>query len=336
MDKKTFDVADAFGVNKFRGMRIEGYEKPQTNVPKQQAYRFRKDTLAPLAMWWMAPEHSGLYLHGPTGSGKTSLVKQFAARINVPVFSVTGHADMELGELLGQYTLIEGTTVWMDGPLTTAARHGGILLVNEVDLIRPGVLTGLNEVRDRGELVLTENGGERVSVNPDFRLVLTANTAGLGDETGGYLGTGRMNVAFLDGFAVAEVGYPTVRDESKILAELSIMAEPLKSQLAGQMIRFARETREAFAGGKLSAPLTTRGVLRWLDYTWSVLPAPAGKKETEDQARTRVKRAMEVAVNYAYLGRLPTAEQTAAKETMMSVGMSLDFEDKESASEEAA
>jgi cobaltochelatase CobS len=65
--------------------------------------------------WLSAPKGDGLYITGPTGSGKTSLVEQVAARINWPVQTITGHGRLELNDLLGQWLLLKGGGMqWAD------------------------------------------------------------------------------------------------------------------------------------------------------------------------------------------------------------------------------
>lgn len=89
-----------------------------------------------------------LYLYGPTGCGKTTLIKQLAARLNYPTFEVTGHGRLEFADLYGHISLQKGSMVYEYGPLPLAMRYGGILLINEADLFSPEVAVGLNGVLD--------------------------------------------------------------------------------------------------------------------------------------------------------------------------------------------
>lgn len=74
----------------------------QQYVPTATDYRFRPEVTADFLGWWQFGGLSCL-ISGPTGSGKSSLVNEVAARSNVPVFPVTGHNRLELIDLLGQY-----------------------------------------------------------------------------------------------------------------------------------------------------------------------------------------------------------------------------------------
>ena len=99
------------------------------------------------------------------------------------------------------------------GPLPLAMRYGGILLINEADLLSPEVAVGLNGVLDGAPLCLPENGGEVISPHEMFRIACTANTNGGGDDTGLYQGTVRQNLALLEGTWPAKSRYPTLETE---------------------------------------------------------------------------------------------------------------------------
>lgn len=95
---------------------------------------------------------------------------------------------MELSDLVGQFVLIEGSTRFVHGPLAVALREGHLLLLNEIDLMDPAELAGLNDVIEGHPLVIPQNGGEVIRPHPKFRVFATGNSAGAGDTTGLYPG----------------------------------------------------------------------------------------------------------------------------------------------------
>ncbi len=188
-------------------------------APVDPDYLFH-DPMRELVVWFISPVDP-LYVFGPTGSGKSSLVRQVAAKLNYPVFEVTGHGRLEFNDLAGHLTVENGSMRFQYGPLALAMKFGGLFLVNEIDLLDPATATGLNGVLDGGPLCIPENGGEVIPPHPMFRFVATANTNGAADDSGLYQGTLRQNLAFMDRFWLCEVGYPPADAESRLLERLA-------------------------------------------------------------------------------------------------------------------
>ncbi|WP_140256651.1 AAA family ATPase, partial [Vibrio parahaemolyticus] len=97
---------------------------------------------------------------GPTGCGKTSLICQVASRLNWPVQQITAHGRLELSDLIGHHTLVNGNMTFVYGPLALAVKHGHLLIINEMDLAEPAELAGLNDILEGAPLVIAQNGGE--------------------------------------------------------------------------------------------------------------------------------------------------------------------------------
>lgn len=261
---QRYQVAATFGVPAPSHLEIEGYaDETHPLVPRTSAYIFRQGLSSVLAFLQNANDDA-LMITGPTGSGKTSLVEQIAARLNWPVQDVTCHGRLEFQDLVGAFQLVLGDTQFVHGPLAVAAREGHILLLNEVDHMDPAELTGLNGILEGSPLVIAANGGEVIKPHPKFRIVVTGNSAGSGDSTGLYAGVMRQNLAFMDRFRVMKVDYPDEDIELKILGEL---VPALPNELATKMIAVANEVRRLFVGSatgsELNVTLSTRTLLRW-------------------------------------------------------------------------
>lgn len=200
-----------------------------------------------------------LFITGPRGSGKSSGVEQYYARWNRPVYRATGHARMELTELLGFMGLVNGDTVFKEGPLTQAAKYGGVFLLDEGDVCPPEILVGLNGILEMGDkFVLGDNGGEVVKVHPKFRVIITGNTAGSGDSEGQYAGTVIQNSATLDRFNFLFWGYPDEQMELEILMG-AIPAYKALADFGKTLIHVANATR--VEGGV--EDISTRTLIRW-------------------------------------------------------------------------
>jgi cobaltochelatase CobS len=273
--KAKFKVKDLFQINVPDNFTVVGNEKPEEENPAFEAvdpdYVFRSENLLPLIFWFFFRPEDSLFLTGPTGSGKSSLVLQFLARLNIPRQRVVGHSRLEIPELTGKIGIQDGNTVWQDGPLTIAMREGHVFVFDEIDLLDPAILAGLNGIAEGAPLVLPDNEGEVVYPHPDFKFVATGNTNGGGDESGLYQGTFQQNAAFGDRFQFHEVGYPDRGIEVKILEKIS---PKMPEAFRKKFVDVANTFRKLFLGeddpsdshgmSALEIPMSTRTLIRWV------------------------------------------------------------------------
>ena len=91
MTTQKFNIANIFGVNANPAASITGMaDAGHIRIPvRKDNYIFDLDTLRPVLAFLASPGGDGMYLTGPTGAGKTSLVEQVAARLNWPVQAIT-------------------------------------------------------------------------------------------------------------------------------------------------------------------------------------------------------------------------------------------------------
>ena len=257
------------------GRLIKGYAAPCSYTPRIDRDYLFHESMREIVVWLLStPEERAdpLYIFGPTGSGKTSLVRQLAARLNYPVFEVTAHGRLEFPDLAGHLSVQNASMTFQYGPLALAMRYGGIFLLNEMDLLDPATATGLNGVLDGGPLCIPENGGEIIHPHPMFRFVATANTNGASDDSGLYQGTLRQNIALMDRFWLCEVGYPTPNTEESLLER---MAPDIPHELRKSMVSFANEIRRLFTGEgdtqkygeTIEVTFSTRTLIRWAMLT---------------------------------------------------------------------
>lgn len=251
------------------GVPVNGYAEACPYTPRLDPdYAPEGDHFKDLVVWFVHGREP-LYVTGPTGSGKSSGIRQIAARLRYPTFEVTGHGRLELADLLGHLTVRQGTMEFEYGPLALAMRYGGLFLLDEIDLISPDVTAGLNGILDGSPLCLSENGGEIIEPHPMFRFAATANTAGAGDESGLYSGTLRQNLALMDRFVLCQVDYPSEETE---IALLTRKFPELPSSLCSTMVAYAGEIRRLFVGGdgvtqQIEVTFSTRSLIRWADLT---------------------------------------------------------------------
>lgn len=116
-----------------------------------------------------------LLIKGPTGCGKTRFVAHMAARLKLPLYTVACHDDLTAADLVGRHLLVDGQTVWCDGPLTRAVREGGICYLDEVVETRKDTTVVLHPLADDRRLLPIDRTGELLAAPPSFMLVVSYN-----------------------------------------------------------------------------------------------------------------------------------------------------------------
>lgn len=284
--KNNFD-----GIDKNAKAMITGFEWTDTNgnvvvhpfVPPQKAHFFKPELFTDIKMWneglgKIPALKTGFMLTGPTGSGKSSIINQYASRINMPLMHINAYEGMEEHEFTGKFILVKNEMVWMDGPLTTAIRNGYWFLIDEIDLLDPSVQAGLNSILDGSPLQIASDKGQEVILqHPNFRFFATANTKGKGNVSGVYNGTQPGNEAAWDRFqGTEEVWYLKAEDELEIV-ELAFSNTDVKlnKPLIKAMVKVANAIRSQFIGNEssneaktLSSPMSTRTLLTWVALTY--------------------------------------------------------------------
>lgn len=270
--KKAFPIASTFDVPAPDGAIVEGLEDTgNPYVPRCKSYVFRKDLLRDVIAFISDSGGDGMYLTGPTGCGKSSLIEQVAARLNWPAVTVTGHGQMEVTDLIGHHTLVDSEMKFVYGPLALAMKHGMLFILDEIDLLDPSQQAGLNSVLDGNPLVIPQNGGEIIRPHEDFRFFATGNSAGSGDHTGLYVGVQTQNIAFMDRFRVVKASYPEADEEERLL---KTVVPTVPEIIARQMIKVARDVRHIFESGECTVTLSTRALVRWAMLTVAYRGAP--------------------------------------------------------------
>ena len=199
------------------------------------------------------------WIYGPRGVGKTTIGEQLAAYLGRSFVRIGFHNELEAVQLLGM-TVPEsdGGVEWQDSVLTQAMkRPGTIILLDEPTLASPGMLAALQTILDNRAVTLET--GEVVTCADGVVFIVADNTAGHGDDTGEYVGTGQMNAAFLDRSRVfLEVGYlPKQKEIALVEARTG-----LNRIAAERLVSFASLTRQV---GNDCAGLSPRRVFAWAE-----------------------------------------------------------------------
>ena len=199
-----------------------------------------------------------VYVTGPTGNGKSTMIEQICAKRKIPLIRVNLNATDDEDKLVASKTLIDGNVVVEDGPIIVAMRKGVPILIDEIDAGSANLLMCLQGILE-GKPYYIKAKNEIVYPAQGFNIFATANTKGKGSDDGRYIGTNVLNEAFLERFAVVfEQDYPSAKIETKIVTNLMSKYDCLDGEFAGTLVKWADAIRRTFEDGGVDEVITTR------------------------------------------------------------------------------
>ena len=192
------------------------------------------------------------FITGLSGNGKTVSVEQACAALNRELIRVNITIETDEDDLIGGFRLVNGETVWHNGPVVEALQRGAVLLLDEVDLASNKILCLQSVLEGKG--IFLKKIGKYVKPAVGFTVFATANTKGKGSDDGRFVGTNVLNEAFLERFPVTfEQEYPTATTETKILIN-----NGCDEQFADNLVKWAGVIRKTFYDGGVDEIITTR------------------------------------------------------------------------------
>lgn len=249
-------------MKKISTVKLFGIEGVIAGYKEGKADFARPEWLKDVVLWLQYFPESPLYLSGNTGTGKTFVVKEVFKALGYSVNEINAHGRTTIEDFIGQWTLKDGNTVFVEGLLADAFENGKAFVVNEYDLMTPDVMGGLNTILDGSDLTLPD--GRVLKKNPMFRFVATANTGGTGDNKGLFAGTNTLNIAAMDRFIKIEAAYLDKETEKDLLVKEGLPYDMVQSvQDFAESLRLLFDTGScAFIDGNLSLPVSIRTLLR--------------------------------------------------------------------------
>jgi nitric oxide reductase NorQ protein len=193
-------------------------------------------------------------LKGPTGCGKTRFVEFMAATLprtgpsHVPgnLVTVACHEDLTGSDLVGRYLIKGDETVWIDGPLTRAVRHGAVCYLDEVVEARKDTVVLIHPLTDHRRILPVDKTGEILEAHPDFLLVLSYNP--------GYQSVMKdLKQSTRQRFVALDFGYPPRDVEARVIAHES----GIDVDAALRLATLGEKVRHLKAGG-LAEGVSTR------------------------------------------------------------------------------
>ena len=205
----------------------------------------------------MANRFFPVFISGHSGNGKTMSIEQACAKAKRKFVCVSMTPETDESDLLGNYVLIDGNMEWRDGPVTTAARQGAVLCIDEIDYGAQN-LSSLQRVLE-GKPFMLKKKGELITPAPGFTVFATANTKGKGSDDGRYMFTNVLNEAFLERFRTTmEQEFPPVKTERKIIEKELASVGRADDEFAEKLVTWADVIRKTFADGGCDEVISTR------------------------------------------------------------------------------
>ena len=197
------------------------------------------------------------FITGLSGNGKTFSVEQACASLNRELIRVNITIETDEDDLIGGFRLVNGETVWHNGPVINALERGAILLLDEVDLASNKILCLQSILEGKG--VYLKKTGRYVEPAKGFNVIATANTKGKGSDDGRFIGTNVLNEAFLERFALTfEQEYPTPATETKIMQRIAEAIGKQDDEFCTNLANWADIIRKTFKDGGIDEVISTR------------------------------------------------------------------------------
>jgi nitric oxide reductase NorQ protein len=188
--------------------------------------------------------NAGLFtiIIGPKGTGKTSLVRQFASLANKELQSVNFSLRTRESHLIGSKTLDKGEINFMEGILVKSMRDGGLLYLDELNAAEADVLLRLDEaLDDRRQVVLKEADGQVITAREDWSVIATINPLS-------HVGTKELPPQLLSRFPVRiRLEYPPENVELEIIMRHVSNIQDSKLEDVKRAIKLAKSLRDAAA-----------------------------------------------------------------------------------------
>ena len=199
-------------------------------------------------------------LIGPSGTGKTHIVYLVAELTGLPVWEVNCGLQTSSYDLIGRFVGL-GKDNWIDGQVTLWLRHGGILYLDEANMMKQDVATRLNPILDtRGHLVITEKDNEIVPRHQFAYCVLSMNPF-----SSEFSGTKKLNAAFRRRMAVwLNFTYQSIGDviserEKSLITKRSNIDE----DVAYKILSVGAEMRKQYQEGDLPYGPSPGDLINW-------------------------------------------------------------------------
>ena len=199
-------------------------------------------------------------LIGPSGTGKTHVVYTVAEICGLPIWEVNCGLQTSSYDLFGRYIGL-GKENWIDGQIVTWCKIGGILYLDEANMMKQDIASRLNPILDtRGHIVLTEKDNEIVNRHPSGYLIISMNPF-----SAEFVGTKPLNAALRRRMSVwincdyLSVGDTISPDEIQLVMKRSAVDE----ETSKKIVKVGAELRRQYQNGDLPYGPSPGDLINW-------------------------------------------------------------------------
>lgn len=199
-------------------------------------------------------------LIGPSGTGKTHIVYLVAELAGLPLWEINCGLQTSVFDLFGRYVGL-GKDNWIDGLIVSWCRYGGILYLDEANMMKQDIATRLNPILDqRGHMVLTEKDNEIIQRHHDAFLIISMNPV-----SSEFAGTKPINAAMRRRMSVwLNFDYMSVGikiDEKEI--DLVTLKTGISQGDAEKIVKVGAELRKQYKSGELPYGPSVGDLINW-------------------------------------------------------------------------
>ncbi|KAF4625784.1 hypothetical protein G7Y89_g12380 [Cudoniella acicularis] len=311
-------------------VRYGGVLLPRPNGPPSRQSSLIKTSSVAMNMERFATallSSSPLLLHGLAGSGKTSLVNDFARELGYDSNIVSLHLNEQTDAkmLIGMYALgsTPGSFTWRPGVLATAVREGRWVFIEDLDRAPNEVISVILPLIERGELLIPSRG-ETIKAGRGFRLLASIRTS--------LSVTGQENAPALHMLGArlwqrVPVQMPSQDEFREIIGGTHpVLHKFLPGIISVYERLYTLSQKPAFASRSrtsLGRPISPRDLLKWCRRLDSILTA-SGSKTGEEPITESTKYDMFLEAADCFAGSLQTEETRKAVISCIAEEMHID------------
>ena len=240
-------------------------------------------------------------LIGPSGTGKTHIVYLVAELAGLPMWEINCGLATSVFDLFGRYVGL-GKENWIDGLITGWCRKGGILYLDEANMMKQDVATKLNPLLDqRGHMVLTEKDSEIIHRHKHAYMIISMNPV-----SSEFAGTKPINAAMRRRMSVwLNFDYMSVGDNIDE-KEIKMVSEKGGISLidAESIVRVGAKLRQEYKMGDIPYGPSVGDLVNWAKVcsdgvsiidggNETLIPMTSDDPEVQDEVRLICKKVLE-------------------------------------------